>query len=128
MDEHVFLIRRMGRVQQRMTETVQALTARIERLEGEVIRWRVHAIVARTAALWGLSGQAQVEIRWSPSHRRQTLGKVLEAGGWTVAEVICQTGCASHAHHWLEADGHCRRDGLPCERLERNGTSHIPVT
>lgn len=127
MDEHTVLMRRMGQVQQRMTDTVQALTARIDQLEGEVMRWRAHAVVARTATLWGLSGKEQVKVQWPPPTRRQTLGKVKDTGEWSVSEVICQTGCASHAHHWLETDGRCRRDGLPCERLEQTGASHVPA-
>lgn len=127
MDEHTVLIRRMGQVQQRMTDTVQALTARIDQLEGEVMRWRAHAVVARTATLWGLNGKEPVKMPWASHGRRRTHGKDMDAGGWSAAAVICQTGCASHAHHWLEADGHCRRDGLPCDRLEHNGVSHVPA-
>jgi len=36
-------------------------------------------------------------------------------------ELLCQTGCASQAHHWLQDDGQCQRKGVECERVPAEG-------
>jgi len=40
-------------------------------------------------------------------------------------ELLCQTGCASHAHHWLQDDGQCQRKGGECERVPAQGGAYV---
>ena len=86
--EHGVLSRRLAQLQQRVGDQLQA-SAR-----------RQAALVARAA-----TGPRGLAPRIAPG--------LLEAQA-----VICQTGCAGHAHPWLEPDGQCRRTGQACDRLE----------
>ena len=86
--EHGVLSRRLAQLQQRVGDQLQA-SAR-----------RQAALVPRAA-----TGPRGLAPRIAPG--------LLEAQA-----VICQTGCAGHAHPWLEPDGQCRRTGQACDRLE----------
>lgn len=99
-DEHLVLIRLVGRLQERMSVFVTAAATSLRLQEAEIVRLRGELLVARTAALWGLAwGEAQAQ-RLDLAH-----------------QVICQTGCVGHAHYWLGDDGNCQRTGDPCDRL-----------
>ena len=53
MDEEMVLIRRLGHVQVRMTQTVQRMVVHINQQDAEIIRLRARLILSRTCQLWG---------------------------------------------------------------------------
>jgi len=125
MDEQMVMIQRLGRVQARMTQTVQQMVAKINQQEAEIIRLRAGLIVSRTCMLWGLQGLAHTDpIRPPGGARRLAARGVGERGAASRSitdPVICQTGCISHAHHWLDESGLCARDGEPCDQRVESG-------
>jgi len=115
MAEHLALIRQMARLQWHMDHVLAASQARDVRNNAEILRLRGQLLAARTAALWGLSGLPQQLPRVSATRTRVNAAQPLVDDAAT-RDVICQTGCAGHAHTWLAEDGRCQRDGRECER------------
>jgi len=121
--EHGALTRQMAALQRRVSEQLADCMRQIRRLEGDVVRLRGRLIRSRTALSWGLAGAslpaeiaAQARAR-PPSRLRHVALATQAAAAATMPEasaVICQSGCAGHAHPWLEADGLCRRTGATC--------------
>eukprot|EP01041_Mallomonas_annulata_P036414 gene36414-biopygen28460 len=75
-----------------MREKDMALKA----LAGEVVRLRGQLVVAHTSRLWGMPNQTTEDLE-------------------AARKVICQTGCAGHAHPWLSEAGQCRWSGRVCD-------------
>lgn len=94
---------------------LEARTAREAALVTQNLRLRAELVLLRTAVFWGL-GAATV-LRRPPATPARVRPR-LEAGAREAQAVICQTGCAGHAHPWLEADGQCRRSGEACDRVD----------
>lgn len=113
--EHVALVGRLGRLQQRVTEQLQAGARRQAALEAENLRLRCELVRMRTAVAWDLRPAA---LQSPPRPGPRGVAPRLDAEMREAQAVICQTGCAGHAHPWLEPDGQCRRTGQPCDRLE----------
>lgn len=114
--EHGVLVRRLGALQHRVGEQMQARDRRVRDLEAENLRLRADLMVLRTIACWGL-GTGAVVRHTAPSRHRARLPEA--APGLREAEaVICQTGCVGHAHPWRDADGQCRRTGQACEPVQ----------
>lgn len=113
--EHGALLRRLAQLQQRVSDQLWTAERRRRDLEADNIRLRAELVRVRTAMLWNLGPASAVP--WpAPGHRApapQADSRLREARA-----VICQTGCAGHAHPWLEPDGQCRRTGQTCDRLE----------
>lgn len=115
--EHGALARRLAALQDRVSRQIADHADQVRVLQAEVVRLRGRLMQARTALLWGLArgdlrGPSQALTRPGVLARRLSL--VSEALPEAHA-VICQTGCAGHAHAWLEADGVCRRTGSTCD-------------
>jgi hypothetical protein len=119
--EHGVLARQLGALQTRWTLRWQQQENRLQQLEGEVVRLRGRLLQARTAQLWGLvqhghppriAGRMPAPIAGSPVNT--PAGILADA-----ASVICQTGCAGHAHPWRTAEGLCQRTGDLCHAAER---------
>lgn len=104
--EHGVLLRQLARLQRELTPALQ-------RLQQENLRLRAALLVQRTAWLWGLAPPAARAM----AARRPGGEATAEDPG--AAHWLCRVGCAGHAHAWLQADGHCRRDGEPCATLRR---------
>ncbi len=127
MDEELVWIRRLGRVQTRMTQTVQRMVAQIDQQQAEIIRLRAGLIMSRTSTLWGLQGLQHTE----PVRLDKRRVGIMHGVGEQVPirssadRVICQTGCISHAHHWLGEAGQCQRDGEPCGQWAEQGGQHV---
>ncbi|HNT84268.1 MAG: hypothetical protein IT498_05800 [Rubrivivax sp.] len=108
--EHQLLLRHLGRVQQRVSEQMLAQAQRCAALEAELMQWRARWIVATTRRLWGLGGfdQPPAPARAVPADR----------SAWASAtEVLCQTGCAGHAHPWRDEQGRCALTASDCTRV-----------
>jgi hypothetical protein len=118
--EHGALLRRLAQLQQRVGDQLQASARRQAALDGENIRLRGELVRMRTAVAWDLRPAALVpRAATGPRSRAPRIAPgLLEAQA-----VICQTGCAGHAHPWLEPDGQCRRTGQACDRLEDEGSA-----
>lgn len=115
--EHAVLVRHIGRLQSSVSALLADKEARLQGLNGEVLRLRGQLVVARTAALWGLA------LRTATGNPSAAKRKAVQAQGAntlaslpSVHPVVCQTGCMGHAHHWLSAEGTCQLSGQTCER------------
>ena len=113
--EHGALLRRLAQLQQRVGDQLQASARRQAALDGENIRLRGELVRMRTAVAWDLRPAALVPRDATGSRGRAPR---IAPGLLEAQAVICQTGCAGHAHPWLEPDGQCRRTGQACDRLE----------
>jgi hypothetical protein len=115
--EHGALARQLASLQDRVSQQIADYAAQVRVLQSEVVRLRGRLVQARTALLWGLArgdlhpASLSVPRRVVMARRLSLVSDALP----DVQAVICQTGCAGHAHPWLEADGVCRRTGSACE-------------
>lgn len=123
--EHVALVGRLGRLQQRVTEQLQAGASRQAALEAENLRLRCELVRMRTAVAWDLRPAA---LQSPPVPGPGANAPRVEAEMREAQAVICQTGCVGHAHPWLEPDGQCRRTGQACDRLEDEGSARPAAT
>lgn len=57
-DEHLVLLRLLGRLQERMSAFVMEATASLRLQDAEIVRLRGQLLVARTAALWSRKAAA----------------------------------------------------------------------
>ena len=96
--EHTALVRQLGRAQNAITTLQAHARARQNTLEQKVVWLRGQLLVAHTAVLWHLPLPRQGGLR-------------------AAQEVVCDTGCVGHAHHWLGAAGECRLHGGACTRV-----------
>lgn len=121
--EHGALVGRLARLQQRVTEQLQAGARRQAALEAENLRLRCELVRLRTAVAWDLRPTV-LQARPVPGPRATP---PRAAPGLREAQaVICQTGCSGHAHPWLEPDGQCRRTGQACDRVEGEAVALAP--
>jgi len=111
--EHAVLVRHIGRLQSSVSALLADKEARLQGLNGEVLRLRGQLVVARTAALWGL---ALRKATGNPTAAKRKGVQTTRASLPSVHPVVCQTGCMGHAHHWLSAEGICQLSGQTCER------------
>lgn len=123
--EHGALVRRLAALQQRVSTQLQGAGRRVAALEADNLRLRAELVRMRTAVVWGLGPSPLPARAANPLRSPHPHAPELLAAG----KVICQTGCVGHAHPWLAADGHCRRTGQACARLEdpgqpASGTDH----
>lgn len=114
--EHGALVRRLGALQQRLDDLLRDQARQVYALEADRMRLRAQVVLLRTAAFWGLSG---LQVPGRPPAGRMRTQTPLAPNAPQAQAVICQTGCAGHAHPWLSDDGLCRRSGQACERLGR---------
>lgn len=118
--EHGALVRRLAALQQHLDDLLCGHARQVNALEVERMRLRAQVVLLRTASLWGL-GAVQMPSSSPPARLRTQ--PPLAAETLQAQAVICQTGCAGHAHPWLADDGLCRRSGQVCERLGRPETT-----
>ena len=104
--EHAALVRQLGRAQNAITTLQARAHAQQNALEQKVVWLRGQLLVARTAVLWRLPLPRQGDLR-------------------AAQEVVCDTGCVGHAHHWLGAEGECRLNGGACTRVGATPSTHI---
>ncbi len=113
--EHAVLCRQLGGVQDRVTRLLREKEVALNALIREVVRLRGQLMVARTSLLWGMTvpvAGLPLQPRASSEARAQIdPTQDLEAA----RKVICQTGCAGHAHRWLTDDGQCSWRGQVCD-------------
>jgi len=133
--EHAVLLRHMGRLQNSVSALLADKEARLQVLSGEVLRLRGQLLVARTAVLWGLALRTEAAASRQPTARCKNVNGLgasqLEDPERSAAarQLVCQTGCVGHAHHWLTAGGTCQLSGQACERqaLEKSlGSTALP--
>lgn len=114
--EHGTLLRQWARLQQRVSEQLQGAARRQTALESQNLCLRAELVRLRTAEAWGIPATAMARSVTASQARSPVVRA--DAALREAQAVICQTGCAGHAHPWLDEDGHCRRTGLACERLD----------
>ncbi|MFT3780299.1 MAG: hypothetical protein QM772_18895 [Ottowia sp.] len=108
--EHGALLRHWAGVQARVSRQMGDQQQRCAALETELMQWRARWIVATTQMLWGLGWPSLAPV---PS---RVVRQVDEAPP-SATDVLCQTGCASHAHPWRGDEGQCRLTGSDCTRV-----------
>ena len=108
--EHGALLRHWAGVQARVSRQMGAQARHCAALEAELMQWRARWVLATTQMLWGLGWPSLAPV--SSRAARQAAEAPLSA-----TEVICQTGCASHAHPWRGDEGQCRLTGGDCTRV-----------
>jgi len=153
LDEQMVWLRHHARVQQRVSETVRQMAARIEALEADLLRHRAQAVLERTAQWWAIPLRSRRPWRAWPgvqpgvaqtsvvrlAFRGQTLAQAATLApaaapdaapdAWRASDqVLCQTACVGHAHHWLGPDGQCQRKGGDCERVQATGDVDVSGT
>lgn len=113
--EHAVLCRQLGGVQDRVTRLLREKEIALNALSSEVVCLRGQLVVARTSLLWGMTASVAglpLQARASGAARaRIGPAQDLEAA----RKVICQTGCAGHAHAWLTGEGQCSWRGRDCD-------------
>lgn len=147
-EEQLVWLRHYAQVQQRVSQTVRQMAARIEVLEADLLRHRAQAILERTAKWWAVPMRGSRSLRARPGVQSDALPRsaarpdfrlqaaapapaanrspVAAQAAWRASdEVLCQTACVGHAHHWLDADGHCQRKGGECERVQAQGGAYV---
>lgn len=112
--ENGVLMRRLGGLQQRMSELLRIAAVREDALQRENLRLRAALVLVRTALFWGLPAIGNPR---APA-RTGRLVSSPDPDMTHARRVICQTGCVGHAHPWLDESGLCRQSGQPCERIE----------
>lgn len=117
--EHAVLCRQLGQLQQRIGELLAERDGTIGRLDAQTLYLRGQLVVLRTALLWGLALPGQPHCTPAPpGARRIRAATALTTPSLPVAKaLLCQVACSGHAHTWLDEQGQCTRDGLPCEKL-----------
>lgn len=122
LSELAVVLRHLGGVQSQVSELVRQQQQEIDQLQGQLIRLRAQRVLERTQNFWGLSKSPRGT---HPANSRE-VGTVsgitspsLKAKAWQAAQkIICLTGCAGHAHPWLNPDGQCARTGQECDVQE----------
>jgi hypothetical protein len=119
--EHGTLLRHWGGVQARVSHQMWEQQRHCAALQAEVLQWRVRWLLATTQMAWGLGWPhlapvpASVAAAETPAPR-------------TAADVLCQTGCAGHAHPWRGDEGQCRLSGGDCTRVPpQEAAPRLPV-
>ena len=115
--EHSVLLRQWAGAQQRISEMAASHARRCAALESELMRQRARWVIATTRLLWGLGWPGLTPLPGGHAVTRSARPPAEMPAPRTVQDVLCQTGCASHGHAWLdEASGDCRLNGQPCAR------------
>ncbi len=109
--EHGALLRHWAGLQARVSVQMTAQARHCAALEAELMRWRARWVLASTQMLWGLGWPDALPL--APPSRHATRGHALPSA----TEVLCQTGCAGHAHPWRDDEGQCRLSGGDCTRV-----------
>ena len=108
--EHGALLRHWAGVQARVSRQMCDQAQRCAALEAELMQWRARWIVATTQMLWGLGWPSLAPV---PSRA----ARQVDEAPLSATDVLCQTGCASHAHPWRGDEGQCRLTGSDCTRV-----------
>ncbi|MCB2017154.1 MAG: hypothetical protein KDF54_06540 [Hydrogenophaga sp.] len=109
--EHGVLMRQIARLQRHGRDMPLASNQREAKLVAENLRLRAQLMLLRTSEFWGL-GAATYLVNRPPG--RPANPPEVERPATEAQAVICQTGCAGHAHPWLTEDGQCLRTGETC--------------
>lgn len=110
--EHGILARQLAGLQQRMGDLLRANARRIAVLEAANLRLHAERVLMHTCVLWGVG-----VVVWARPAARSAVRAAVAPDMPAAQAVICQTGCAGHAHPWLDGEGQCRRTGLACDRV-----------
>ena len=129
--EHAALTRHLACLQTRVSEQCNAQIRRCDALEAELVRWRARWVVACTQLLWGLGWPGLGATAGSLAERRESAMR--RTGGTSseplhAAAVLCQSGCASHAHPWRKAEGLCLLTGDDCTRAPSPDPRYLSST
>lgn len=113
--EHWALIREWAGWQQRMDTLRDEQAQRVRQLERELMRLRAERVIRHTQWLWGMgfAGFARPGTGGLAARSSETDGNPARQ---RTQAVICQTGCISQAHAWLDDEHQCRLLGGTCEQ------------
>lgn len=113
--EHAVLCRHLGGVQDRVSRLMWEKEMALSALTREIVQLRGELVLARTSLLWGLgpSGVSLPQRKAAAATVRVQMGPAPDME--PARKVICQTGCAGHAHPWLTEKGQCSWSGQVCD-------------
>ena len=111
--EHAVLLRHWAGVQDRVSRQACQQAQRCAELEAELLRLRARWVLTTTRMLWGM-GWPGLE---TAHHALAGNAAPTTTVPVTASQVLCQSGCAGHAHPWLDNEGHCRLTGQDCTRV-----------
>ena len=104
--EHQALVRHWGRLQTQIDGLLKEQALQQAQWTAELMRLRAELIIRDTQVFWGLTQARSTRPR--PVARENTRPAP------SVRQVICQSGCVSQAHAWLDGDDQCRLYGGGC--------------
>lgn len=111
------MLRHWARVQERVSQQLCAQAHRCEALEAELLHWRARWVLATTQMAWGLGWPGLPARTGRPQAARPAPGEETAPAPESATDVICQTGCAGHAHPWRSPEGECALTGSDCTRV-----------
>lgn len=123
--EQRVVLRMWGRLQNELSTQMLHHAREQARLQAEVMRLRAALLLTRTAVWWGMGLGGSLVLPARTSTPRPTPRPTPIEASSPADEVLCQTACVGHAHHWLDTDQACARTGLPCHRV--NIASAVPA-
>jgi len=106
--EHTALLRQWGRLQTQIEALQRTHAHEKAQTSQELVRLRAQLIIRDTLAYWGMNPLL---------HRPRVAPARQSDRAISAQEVICQTGCLSQAHAWLDNNDQCRLYGGACENL-----------
>jgi hypothetical protein len=104
--EHQALVRQWGRLQAQIDGLLKEQALQHAQWTAELMRLRAQLIIQDTQAFWGMAYARLPRPR--PGKRENTRPAP------SVKQVICQSGCVSQAHAWMDGDDQCRLYGGAC--------------
>jgi hypothetical protein len=109
LNEHQALVRQWGRLQTQIDAVLKDQARQQATWISELMQLRAQLIIRDTQAFWGLGfgllPRPHPAKQEGPRHAP------------SVKQVICQSGCVSQAHTWLDNNDQCRLYGGTCDNL-----------
>ena len=135
VNEHFALCRTYAEAQERCSRHMAAQRAEVARLQDEVLRLRVQALVLTTALAWERAYHTAQQPAAAPAQKQEPepVANLTQAARApcqrtplesSLAEanlVICQVGCLSHGAYWRGAHDQCLLTGQTCVVVESAG-------
>jgi hypothetical protein len=104
--EHQALVRHWGRLQTQIDGLLKEQALQQAQWTAELMHLRAELIIRDTQVFWGMAKRLSPRIR--PAEHE------IARPAPSVRQVICQSGCVSQAHAWLDGDDQCRLYGGGC--------------
>lgn len=115
--EHGVALRMWGRMQNEVSQLVRSQQAERAKWHTELMRLRAALMITRTAVWWGMGLGGASPARGGRGHGKVSAVRPDPPKRTQSDEVLCDTACVGHAHHWLDDSLMCARSGQACHRV-----------